>query len=289
MTRSPLPLCAAALALAAGCDGVREDRALDAQLVVDAAQFFEGAMPAANGGPRVVSLDLPSSNVRAGQTRAPLRGALEPTGTAAAIGLVGDRGFWIVPSGLADVASPGYPTFGARMAFAPTLPDGARTLVVRAVDADGRFGDAETRELRVTRAAPVAGAFVVSLRWDTPADLDLHVVDPTGNEVWKGDLTSAAPDAGVTGGALDFDSHAGCVPDGLRRETVTWSGRPPPGRYVVRVDTFSLCGGTHANWQVDVFVDGARRASAQGVSDEVDASFAHGRGAGLVALELDVP
>lgn len=278
------------LLVGAACDdGVRSERALDARLVVDGAQFVEGAMPPDGAGPRVVSLDLSSNAVRAGQTRAPLRGALDPAATAAAVGLVGDRGYWVVPAGLPDVAAPGFPTFDARLSFASSLSSGPQTLVVRAVDARDRFGPAESRELRVSAPGAPEGALVVSLSWDTDADLDLHVVDPSGVEIWKGDVTSQVPDGGASGGELDVDAGAGCVADGRRRENVVWGAAPPPGRYVVRVDTFSLCASSYATWRVEVRANGARLGAAEGQSGETDTTFPHGRGAGLVALELHVP
>ena len=193
-----------------------------------------------------------------------------------------------------DVTAPAYPTFAVSLSFSADLPAGAYTLVVQAVDDQSRFGPPDTATLTVA-AAPVPtgqpggspqtpGALVFTLRWDTEADLDLHVVDPAGDEIYWGDISPAG-----SGAILDFDSNAGCVIDGRRQENVIWQATPPPGQYLVRVDTPALCAATYANWVVEARRDGALVASAAGESIENDTEMPHDRGAGVLALTLSVP
>ena len=65
----------------------------------------------------------------------------------------------------------------------PTRRTGWRSLIVRGVDADGNIGslaDVHT----ITVAAPMpSGAMVITLEWDTNADLDLHAVVPVDPSV----------------------------------------------------------------------------------------------------------
>ena len=68
----------------------------------------------------------------------------------------------------------------------------------------------------------------VTLTWDNDADLDLHVVEPSGEEIWYEHTESA------TGGFLDVDDV-----DGEGPENVFWFVGAPSGRYVVRVVHFS--------------------------------------------------
>jgi len=90
--------------------------------------------------------------------------------------------------------------------------------------------------LPVTLTTVGTGDIEVSLSWGTPTDLDLHVVEPSGEEIYYGYETSA------TGGMLDLDSNAGCNIDDIDAEHVTWPGvTPPSGTYEVIVDPWSLC------------------------------------------------
>ena len=72
-------------------------------------------------------------------------------------------------------------------------------------------------------------------------------------------------------------------------ENVDYADKPPSGHYVVRVDTFSLCKTIGASWRVEAFLEGASLGAAQGSSTDFDTRFSHDRGAGVLALELDVP
>jgi hypothetical protein len=96
------------------------------------------------------------------------------------------------------------------------------------------------------------GDVQVSLAWDAPTDLDLHVVQPGGREIFWGSRTDPA-----TGGTLDLDSNAGCTIDGKNNENVTWqNGRPPRGQYIVRVDNWSACSQPRSNYVVTINLKG---------------------------------
>jgi uncharacterized protein YfaP (DUF2135 family) len=137
---------------------------------------------------------------------------------------------------------------------------------------------------------------VISLTWDSDVDLDLHVVDPAGVEIWAGNTTEYQvapgqpfdPNAARDAGMLDADSNGACVIDGREREDVTWPHEPPSGHYRVRVDTVSLCGLTETHWKVEARRDGKVIGSASGQSIEADTRWTHQLGAGVVALELEV-
>ncbi len=282
--------------LVAACSGTTADQGLDCDMQIAGAQFFRGAMPAEAGGPKVASVALVTATARAGQVGKTATGALEPPATAAALMLDGDRGYWLLPAGVPDVQSPTFPSFKASLSFARTLAGGPRELVVRAIDGAGRPGPASPQTLTIAADGPPAGKLVFSLTWDTESDLDLHVVDPTGAEVYKGNINSWSPpppgqapdpNAWKTGGILDFDSNASCVVDGLRREDVVYATTAPSGHYVVRVDTFSLCSEVSAHWTVEALADGVVVGKATGSSFETDTQMPHDRGAGVLALEID--
>ena len=80
------------------------------------------------------------------------------------------------------------------------------------------------------------GDVQVTLSWDADSDVDLHVIDPNGDEVYWANRQVAS------GGELDLDSNAGCSIDGVRNENITWPvGSAPQGTYTVRVDYWSAC------------------------------------------------
>lgn len=302
MRRHHMLGCAFVLAAAAPCFGsgcFGSNSGAGAWLHVPGAEFVEGKMPKDIGGPDVAQLKLSTNTLVPGQRNKPLEGALGKSATGVAIGLRGDDGYWILSAGLPSVIEPDLPSFTASLEVSPDLPVRQHELIVRASDEEGRFGPATTAVLD-TIVTEIQGArLVFSLSWDTHSDLDLHVVDPRGVEVYKRDINSYVPPkpgeppdpvgASDAGGVLDFDSNAECVVDGHCLENVVWRAEPPRGRYVARVDTFSLCGETGASWVVQAVLDGVVLGEARGISVPTDELHPHDRGAGVTALVIDVP
>ena len=78
----------------------------------------------------------------------------------------------------------------------------------------------------------------ISLSWDNNSDIDLHVTDPNGEEIFFANPVSAS------GGELDFDARCASFPDGSRGgpEHVTWGpGEALVGEYIVEVNYWSEC------------------------------------------------
>lgn len=89
------------------------------------------------------------------------------------------------------------------------------------------------------------GAIQVTLDWpETSIDLDLHVIDPQGNEIYYGNPTSP------TGGTLDWDNQYGAS----QPENVFWGANPPSGTYTVSVVYYA--GSAPASWSVRTVVKG---------------------------------
>ncbi|MCU0612657.1 MAG: hypothetical protein MUE60_12830 [Candidatus Eisenbacteria bacterium] len=95
------------------------------------------------------------------------------------------------------------------------------------------------------------GDLQVSLAFRPSQDVDLHLVEPTGEEIYYGALESTA------GGRLDLDSNPSCRLDHKNNENITYDeGAPPTGQYIVRVDFWESCDGGGADYRVVVAVKG---------------------------------
>jgi hypothetical protein len=274
-------------------NGVQADRGTDAYMQIIGAQFVRGPMPAGSASaPGVEQIVLLNENIWPGLTDFGISGAIAPAGNAAAIGLQGDRGYWIVLAKTPDVAAPTLPTFGATAEFSTGIVPGNYTLVVRAVDANGNFGLPKTQLLVGEDSPtnpPLVGDLVVTLTWDNDANLDLHVVQPDGFELyWNAQATGSETDAGSYG-FIDYNSNANCNIDGLNREDAIWPQEPLPGQYTVRVDAASLCGAPIANWKVQAIYRGKQIAQASGVATDASTRGSHGVGSGVLALQFTVP
>jgi hypothetical protein len=80
------------------------------------------------------------------------------------------------------------------------------------------------------------GDVQITLQWASSADLDLHVTEPDGTELYFGN-TGPSPSQGQ----LDVDSNVGCEPDGSV-ENVFWptDSPPPAGDYTVEVNGYDV-------------------------------------------------
>ena len=306
-----------------GCDaGVRGRSGLDAWLRAGSGTFIDRPLsmsidPMVADGRKVAVSRYPSVAFP-GQGSQPFSGSVRQGGRSVAVGLTDDRGYWIVPAPMLnrEAGAEGELLFSSSLSFSPSIPPGAHNLALRAIGADGRMGDPSLAPVMITAAAGagvnVSGAFQIKLRWDTNADLDLHVIVPVAPtdppdpkapaqiEVWNNQPSSLPPrpifdpyslEDLMAGGLFDYDSNAGCAIDGRQEENVVWGAPPPEGPYLVRVDTVSLCGEVDAQWRVDVFQDGnpVPVHTAFGEAIDSDARFSHTQGAGVLALEFKVP
>lgn len=82
--------------------------------------------------------------------------------------------------------------------------------------------------------------------WDSAADVDLHVVEPSGTEIYWGNMGPTA-----TGGTLNVDGNDECRQNvGVKQEIVAWASNAPNGLYTVRLDYYMNCNAAQANYSV---------------------------------------
>ena len=154
-----------------------------------------------------------------------------------------------------------------------TLPDGvlAETGACIAASTDDCNGRDDDCDGQIDEGCGWgSGPIQITLAWDSGADLDLYVTDPSGFTISYLDRTSA------TGGVLDHDARGACIPGGAAIENVHWaSGTPPSGEYRVDIHYWGDCGvaastparvsvsvGGHVLGTYDIVLDvGQRRAA----------------------------
>jgi hypothetical protein len=111
------------------------------------------------------------------------------------------------------------------------------------------------------------GDVQVTLTWTGDLDLDLHVTDPAGTEIYYGNKTSPS------GGELDVDRIPSAGEGGPHVENVYWpSGGAPTGGYTVFVRALSGGNDTSSAFTLDVFVGGERVTGTSGTLAEATTS-----------------
>jgi uncharacterized protein YfaP (DUF2135 family) len=211
-----------------------------------------GIAPAEHGGPVITASGNPTV-VNGGTMAVNIQGATAFSRVyvyigAKALGLVAESQGGV--PGYFEITLPAPQTSTTVvLAFAQNIPLSEFDLRFAASDPSGAVGPSVTISATVLLVG--TGDVQVSVSWDVNSDVDLHVVDPSGEEIFYANRTSAS------GGSLDLDSNAACRIDGVRNENITWPvGRAPVGRYTVRVDYWDSCGVAQTNYTVRVNAGG---------------------------------
>jgi hypothetical protein len=161
---------------------------------------------------------------------------------------------------------------------AQNLPGQNFVLYFALVDASGKQGPLKAQTVQALDVG--TGAVQISVSWNVDSDVDLHVVDPSGEEIYFGNPSSAS------GGTLDLDSNPDCDIDGKRNENITWQDSAPAGTYIVRVALYNSCGVTPSDYVVTVQVAGQPTRTYTGsLPGDGDAG---GEGAGVEVISFEV-
>ena len=231
-----------ALGAGAGCGGGSHSGVRTADQVTGvqgpdgtAATYHTGPLPTPMGN---VDVTVPSTGdaINGGSTTI----TVTSTGEIVKIyvSIQGQDGYWEV------TVPPGSTVADVLLTLAQQLP-AQLVIVFEVADASGNVS--APAMIRTTIHTVGTGDLQISVSWDVDNDVDLHVVDPNGFEVYWGDMTSAE------GGMLDLDSNAACDIDHIRNENVVWPvGKAPAGSYTVLVDNFENCASAAANYVVTV-------------------------------------
>jgi hypothetical protein len=103
------------------------------------------------------------------------------------------------------------------------------------------------------------GDVQATLSWTGDCDLDLHVTDPSGTEIYYGNPTS------TTGGQLDVDDIPVAGATGNHIENVFWpTGGAPRGSYSAFVRNLGGTVSSSCPYTLDIYVNGTRTAGNSG-------------------------
>lgn len=221
-----------------------------------------GAVPAAQTSGPAASVASNISVINGGTSQVGVNSSASMTKVLVAV--QGVDGYWEVTLPTASTS------VQLLLTLAQSITGSSLPLTFAAANASGQYGASTTRNATLTQVG--TGDVQVSVSWDTPTDVDLHVVGPDNVEIYYANTSSAA------GGTLDLDSNASCSIDNVNNENITWpTGNAPAGTYTVRVDLWSACSSTGANYVVTVKVAGR---AAQVFTGSFTASQADQGGAG---------
>lgn len=173
--------------------------------------------------------------------------------------------------------------------FSQSLENDSFVIVLALRNAEGLISDHAT--IQVTKIEAGTGVLQVSCSWDQPNDVDLHLVEPNGEEIYFGN------DYSDNGGILDVDSNAGCRIDNINNENITYDSDAiiESGTYIVRVDFYRNCSVTsNTNFVVSALYNGILITPASGTNPysgifEPDESDGGGAGGGRQIMKFSIP
>ena len=128
-----------------------------------------------------------------------------------------------------------------------------------ASDGNGSFGYPEILDVNYMYAG--TGLLQISLSWDQENDVDLHLIEPNGEEIFYGHSYSG------NGGQLDVDSNPACNLDYINNENIFDEDitQIESGEYEVLVDLWANCGiEENTNYNIVAYYDGMLISPTEG-------------------------
>jgi hypothetical protein len=204
------------------------------------ASLVAGALPTAANGAQVTAI-LPAQVLRGGTVQTTL--VSTTPFSRALFGIPGINDHWEL-----TLAAP-VTSVTVLIVISTEMPQTSFNLRIGGGSA-ASIGPYQSNDLSVIFVG--TGEIQTNVTWDSPADVDLHLLDPSGKEIYYASRTS------TTGGQLDLDSNAACGTDGPRAENIFWPDGivVPHGEYILRVDYWSSCNATRTNYTVTINLRG---------------------------------
>jgi hypothetical protein len=212
------------------------------------ATYHSGDVPTGSGGPSVSSAEQGSTPLLGAPFRYSLAG--DETFTKVYISVDGASGYWELDLPVSVSV--------LEMVLEMTGDAGSSFLLQTALGGTGGVGPAHSETITTTDLSNADISATVT--WTGgPSDVDLHVIDPNGFEVYY------AQDVSPEGGRLNLDSNAGCATDNINQETISWPhGTAPSGHYKVVVEYYDDCLVSNTSFTGQVFQNGTQIKSFSG-------------------------
>jgi hypothetical protein len=214
------------------CNKDEDESSVKDYLSVNGATFVSASFPEATTGdnmPVVTSVTGNSSVIEGGSN--PMAVYASVPAAKILVGVEGTKGYYEY----SDATKSTDVIYTLALVLSTNLPGEEFVIIVAIVDDYGNIS--EIYQLPVSIVEAGTGQLQVSLSWDQPNDLDLHLVEPNGEEIYYSN------DYSVNGGVLDLDSNPDCYIDGVQNENITYSDESTveTGTYTVRIDLYSAC------------------------------------------------
>jgi hypothetical protein len=214
---------------------------------VDDGDFNVGQPPPPAGEmmlPQIVNVTGPTAVTNGGLALLHVELAPPVPSPVFVVGLDGDTGYHTVTG--VDPDADGIYDISVQVAAEASQA----SLLLRVALTDGAGNVGPYREIEIALVQSGTGDVKVTLSWDRLHDLDLHVIEPNGEEIQFTNPSSA------TGGELDLDSGINCMPSGTNSENIFWPPQgAPAGEYVVTVHNYQQCAPGALEYSVRVAYD----------------------------------
>ena len=213
--------------------------------------------PSAPDAPQIVGLTGPTSVTNGGTAILHVQVAPPIEAPSFVVWHAGDEGYHSIVG--SDPERDGIYDISVKVAAAASQT--SLLVNVALLDASGNTGPAHSLEIALVASG--TGDVKVTLSFDRVHDLDLHVVEPNGDEIYY------QQPATESGGRIDLDSGAHCQPSAANSENIYWPpGGAPAGEYRVSVQNYEQCSPGEVRYTVTVEYDG--------VVETFDGAFADG-------------
>jgi hypothetical protein len=249
------------------CQKDKDEKSVKDYLSVDGATYVSGSIPAASSGdaiPEIANVTGNSSVIEGGSN--PIAVYASVPASKILVGVQGAKGYYEYTGTTKSTAV----IYTLSLVLSTSIPGEGFVITIVIVDDNGLIS--EIFELPVSIIAVGTGQLQVSLSWDQPNDVDLHLVEPNGEEIYY------VTDYSSNGGVLDLDSNPGCYIDGVQNENITYSDESTvqAGTYTVRIDLYDGCDVTaQTNYIVTARLNGQLIAQ-QSITNPYNGSFPAG-------------